>query len=391
MGAVVWRFEILDESPETVAEWLAYTSGIELLSVVRIKDTPYRLTRHRVSWAETPYRVLLPVWGPLPLKEQLTPWSIQCEINEVNEGTEVVARYNAGDGLLEQFDHLMSALQDHWPGAKMHQSIEMRTDGDPDRAIDDYFEGSARLFIDWLAERIGSGLLLEAPAGWAISIPPPRVGHLNTLETLAMDVELLEVRRRGEEEGALQQIDRCPESIRFSARAYNLHNGTVFRVQSTCHDLYRANCEEVRALQDVLGMGRIDRWPIVEPPPVAVFFEGLWEQIRASWRSPEQGLPQVTGGAALDEDYGRDKGIEQPKPDWLPQQGTLDKKWKPIWRLWLKMKREYQGEWDEGHLDNPEPRIAELSDRVKFEFGWNYSERRLRDIVRAGEEGCLAN
>lgn len=292
MGAVVWRFEIPDVSPEMVAEWLAYTSGIELLSVVRIKDTPYRLTRHRVSWAETPYRVLLPVWGPLPLKEQLTPWSIQCEINEVNEGTEVVARYNAGDGLLEQFDHLMSALQDHWPGAKMHQSIEMRTDGDPDRAIDDCFEGSARLFIDWLAERIGSGLLLEAPAGWAISIPPPRVGHLNTLETLAVDVELLDVRSRGEEEGALQQIDRCPDAIRFSTRAYNLHNGTVFRVQSTCHDLYRANCEEVRALQDVLGMGGIDRWPIVEPPPVAVFFEGLWEQIRASWRSPEQGLPQ---------------------------------------------------------------------------------------------------
>jgi hypothetical protein len=297
MGTVVWRFEILDASPETVAEWLAYTSGTELSSIVRIKDTPYYLTRHRVGWAETPYRVLLPVWGPLPLKEQLTPWSIQCEINEVNEGTAVVARYNAGDGLLEQFDHLMSALRERWPGAKGHQAIEMRTDSDSDRAIDDYFEGSARLFIDWLAERIGSGLLLEATDGWAISVPPPRVGHINTLETLAVDVELLEVKRRGEEEDVLQQIDRCPESIRFSARAYNRHKGTIFRVQSTCHDLYRANCEEVRDLQDILGMGRIDKWPIVEPPPVAAFFEGLWEQIRASWQSPEQGLLQKSSGA----------------------------------------------------------------------------------------------
>lgn len=297
MGAVTWHFEIPETTPERVADWLAYTSATELASVVRINDTPYYLTRHRFGWEEVPYGVALVVWGPAPLKRQLTPWSIQCEIGEGSTETEVMARCNAGDDLLEQANLLMSMVREKWPGISVRQSAVMRTDGDPDEAVGEYFKGSGRMFVDWLKEVLEkSPSLIDAPNDRRLKLCAPRHVHTDRKETVMIDVEILEPAHADEEE-TLMRCDLCPEAVTFSVASYDRHDGDIFRVKAACHDPYRWNCEEVRALRDMVGRGEVDGWPMVDPMPLVAFFDELWEKIQASWQHPERGV-----AGTMDED-----------------------------------------------------------------------------------------
>jgi hypothetical protein len=294
---VTWHFEISEATPEEVADWLAYTSVTELASVVRINDTPYYLTHHRFGWEETPYGVVLVVWGPAPLKRQLTPWSIQCEIGEGSTGAEVMVRCNAGDDLLEQANLLMSMVKEKWPGISVRQSAVMRPDDDPDEAVGEYFKGSGRMFVDWLKEVLEkSQSLIDVPNDRRLQLCAPRHVHTDRKETVMIDVEILEP-AHADEDGTLIRCDFCPGAVTFNVASYEQHDGDTFRVKAACHDPYRSNCEAVRALRDMVGKGEVDDWPMVDPMPLVAFFDGLWEKIQATWQRPERGVPET-----MDED-----------------------------------------------------------------------------------------
>jgi hypothetical protein len=293
----MWHIEIPETSAAAVAEWVAHVGATELASIVRINNTPYYLIRHRVGWSEVPYDVILAAWGPAPLRQRLTPWSIQVEIRQGSAGTDVKAQCNAGDDLLEQFKLLTSMLQERWPSAKAQTSTVPGTDRDPDRAVSQYVASSADLFIDWLAERVESAPPPQAPSRWEMRPHPPRVHRRPTLTTLAIDVDILEPDRRAdhrEKEDTLRRLGHYPDAITFEARSYSLHDRDAVRVQATCHDPYRASYEAVMSLQAALGRGKTDRWPPADPWPLVAFFDALWEEIEDVWPRPSEGVPPAT-------------------------------------------------------------------------------------------------
>jgi len=379
----MWHFEFSDASPEEVGEWLfKLTAGSQ---AIQIDDNAYHLSQQLVRWMEQPYRLLLPV---RKRDGRLTPWSIQFEIREGDEeGTYLIASCNAGGDLLDYFRQALSEIREHWPGLGERMSTKMRSDGEPDRAVGEYFAGSGRMFVDWLKETIDPQSLIAAPGEWKLKLDTPRGHYAETIGTVEIDVEILGPSdAEGEELG---RYDRCPGAIKFVAKTYELQNSDAFGVKGSCHDPYRANCEEVRALRDMLGRGDVDGWPVVDPMPLVAFFDGVWEKIQVSWQRPERGVPGAGDGTIPDEGEEASESSEQQRPDWVVQQKTLEGKWKPIWELWLEMKEEYQELWEEGELDSPEPTLADLGDKIRFDLGWDYKVRRLRTIVKAGREGWI--
>lgn len=285
VGTVMWHFEISDASPEEVGEWLfKRTAGSQ---AIQIDDNAYHLSQQLVRWMEQPYRLLLPV---RKRDGRLTPWSIQFEIREGDEeGTYLTASCNAGGDLLDYFRQALSEIREHWPGLGERMSTKMRSDGEPDRAVGEYFAGSGRMFVDWLKETIDPQSLIAAPGEWKLKLDTPRGHYAETIGTVEIDVEILGPSdAEGEELG---RYDRCPGAIKFVAKTYELQNSDAFGVKGSCHDPYRANCEEVRALRDMLGRGDVDGWPMVDPMPLVAFFDELWEKIQASWQRPERSVP----------------------------------------------------------------------------------------------------
>ena len=60
---------------------------------------------------------------------------------------------------------------------------------------------------------------------------------------------------------------------------------------------------------------------------------------------------------------------------------------KLVYRLWLEMNQEYRDDF--GFSDVTKPTLEDLRDRAMYELNLKYTTRRLRDIVKSGDEGYL--
>ena len=79
---------------------------------------------------------------------------------------------------------------------------------------------------------------------------------------------------------------------------------------------------------------------------------------------------------------------DENRPPWFPKTIKRRKKWARAWSIMREMKAEYFSE--EAYYDgSPEPSDREYQDRISSEMQWKPSERLIRNIRRAGEEGLL--
>lgn len=65
------------------------------------------------------------------------------------------------------------------------------------------------------------------------------------------------------------------------------------------------------------------------------------------------------------------------------------KNWAKVFQIYLKLKEEYQDYYYEGSTDDPDPNYSEIREAL-IEAGHKpYSDKRLRTIIEAGNEGLL--
>jgi len=139
----------------------------------------------------------------------------------------------------------------------------------------------------------------------------------------------------------------------------------------------------------------------VHPAVEGYYFEELLKDISLCWPESREAIkaeidrltsrqvqtePPTPAGDDTD-----DEEVEAPSmPDWMPKKAKTLKRWKEMYPLWLEMKQEYRGRWDEWEdTDTPEPSLNDFRDRIISSLGWKYSTRRLRDVIEAGRLGYL--
>jgi len=81
--------------------------------------------------------------------------------------------------------------------------------------------------------------------------------------------------------------------------------------------------------------------------------------------------------------------VANDKPKWFPKKTTTLSDWKKIYAVILDLREKYLQEFINGNTEDPELHMTDLIDAIKSDFSKSYSERFLRNVSTAGDNGWL--
>lgn len=73
----------------------------------------------------------------------------------------------------------------------------------------------------------------------------------------------------------------------------------------------------------------------------------------------------------------------------LPKRKSQLNKWKKAWSIIRKTQGKFKKEYENTRTDNPEPKVDDLRDALGGGMNWKPSEKTVRRIIKAGDEGLL--
>ena len=77
------------------------------------------------------------------------------------------------------------------------------------------------------------------------------------------------------------------------------------------------------------------------------------------------------------------------RPSWLPKKSETLKNWKKAYKEMQELKKEWRDEYDDLNTENPNPTYADFRERLKEKHIRAYSEKRIGQILKAGQNGWL--
>ena len=98
--------------------------------------------------------------------------------------------------------------------------------------------------------------------------------------------------------------------------------------------------------------------------------------------------PGPTGALDIDDTTSQEETDKCKKYKNLKTNRTREK-WKTVYEIIKRMRKEYKNDWDNEDTDNPEPTPAEIIDRMKKDLTFAYKPRMIREIKKAGDAGCM--
>ena len=78
-------------------------------------------------------------------------------------------------------------------------------------------------------------------------------------------------------------------------------------------------------------------------------------------------------------------------PHWFPKDPETIKKWKMMYKIIQKTRKQYRKDFDSGKADNPKPSIDDLRDAIAAKLNEKPSERIVYYVKKAGDKGWLTD